>query len=127
MPQLTERCDIWRMVGTYDGGKQMQAVHTQVPCLRVPISSFDKLAGALAASMRGNIPSESFRSEGRESTDVFLIAAWMSVQPDDELRRGRRIDINGNAVPYRYTVGGVRAYEGFGYQDTHAVFCTSTQ
>jgi hypothetical protein len=125
--QLTERTDVWRMVGTYDGGKTMQAVLTRVPCLRVPISSFDKLASALSASTRSNSPAEFFRSQGRESTDVFLLPAWVTVKTDDELRRGRRVDINGNAVPYRYTVNGVRTYETFGYQDQLAVFCQSME
>jgi hypothetical protein len=125
MPQLTERCDIWRMVGTFEGGKQMEAVYTRVPCLRVPISSFDKVANALVVRNTGN--TESFRSEGREATDVFLLPTWVPVQYDDELRRGRRTDITGQVVPYRYTVGGIRDYEGLGYQDTVAVFCAITQ
>lgn len=125
MPQLTERTDLWRMVGTYDGGKTMKAVLTQVPCLRVPISSFDKLAAALTA--RDTTPSESFRSQGRQSTDVFLLPAWVDVREDDELRRGRRTDITGTVVPFRFTVNGVRDYEQFGYQDTRAVFCESTR
>lgn len=125
MPQLTERCDVWRMVGTYEGGKTMQAVYTRVPCLRVPISSFDKLAAALTA--RDTSPTESFRSQGRQSTDVFLLPAWADIREDDELRRGRRTDITGQVVPYRYKVNGIRDYETFGYQDTRAVFCESTR
>lgn len=127
MPQLTEKCDVWRMVGRYDGGKSMSAVYTAVPCLRVPISNFDKVAAALSAATTGSSPSESFQAQGRESTAVFLVPAYLVIQPDDELRRGRRIDINGNAVAYRYTVTGVRDYDGFAYQDTHAVFCRSMQ
>ena len=125
MPQLTEQCEVWRMVGQYDGGKQMEAVYTRVPCLRVPISSFDKVAAALVARSTG--ATESFRSEGRTSTDVFLLPSWLSVQVEDEIRRGRRLDVRGAAVPYRYTVDGVRDYEGLGYQDTVAVFCAATQ
>ena len=127
MPQLTDRCDIWRMVGQYDAGKQITAVYKTVPCLRVPISGFDRVANALAASTRDSSPSEYFRNEARESTDVFLIPTWVKVLTDDELRRGRRTDINGNAVQYRYTVDGIRDYDGLGYQDTFAVFCTSLQ
>ncbi|MGH3415434.1 MAG: hypothetical protein ACRDSS_03105 [Actinocrinis sp.] len=123
--QLTQRCDLWRMVGRYDEGKTLQAVYTQLACLRVPISSFDKIAGALLASSRSSAPSENFRPEGRQSTDIFLIAAWVAVQADDELRHGRRVDINGNAVQYRYRVGGVQAFDGLGYQDRLAVFCQS--
>lgn len=125
--QLTERTDIWRMVGTYDAGKSMQAVYTQVPCLRVPISSFDKLAGALSSSMRPSMPSEYIRSEGRQATDVFLLPAWVAIQADDELRRGRRTDINGNVVAYRYTVSGIRMFESFAYQDQQAAFCEITE
>lgn len=127
MPQLTERCDLWRMVGTDDGGKTMQIVYAHVLCLRVPISSFDKLASALSAATTGTTPSQFYRSEGRQSTDVFLVPSWLPVQTDDELRRGRRTDINGNPVQYRYTVAGIRDYEDFGYQDTNAVFCQSMQ
>jgi hypothetical protein len=125
MPQLTERTDIYRMVGTYDGGKTTQAVYTRVPCLRVPISSFDQVAAALVARTTGE--TESFRSEGRSSTDLFLLPDWVNVQIEDELRRGRRTDITGAVVPFRYTVDGVRDYEGLGYQNTVAVFCTITQ
>jgi predicted ATPase len=127
MPQLTERCDVWRMVGTYDAGKKMAAVYTAAPCLRIPISGFSKLAAALSASNRPSSPSERFLTEARQSTSVFLIPSWMRLFTDDELRRGRRVDINGNAVAYRYTVNGIRDYEGLGYQDTLAVFCQSLQ
>jgi len=127
MPQLTEKCDLWRMVGAYDGGKSIQAVYTRVPCLRVPISSFDKVAGALLASTRSTSPSENFRSEARQSTDIFLVPAFVQVIADDELRRGRRVDINGNAVQYRYKVGGIQDYDGLGYQNVIAVFCQSLQ
>lgn len=122
--QLTERCDVWRMVGSYDQGRQMTAVLTRVPCLRVPVSSFDKVAAALVARSTGN--SEGFRPEGRESTDVFLVAAWTGVQAEDELRQGRRVTVTGSVEPNRYVVNGVRDYDGFGYQDTLAVFCAST-
>lgn len=125
MPQLTERCDVWRMVGTYDSGKQMKAVYTRVPCLRVPVSSFDKLASALAARSTGS--TESFRPEGRESTDLFLLPTTFQVQYDDEIRRGRRTDVTGTVVPYRFTINGIRDYETLGYQNTIAVFCTLTQ
>lgn len=121
--QLTELTDIWRMVGSYDAGKTMQAVYTRVPCLRVPISSFDQLAQAMSAASSSSVPSESFTPQGRDSTDVFLLPSWISVQTDDELRRGRRVDINGNAAVYRYTVAGVREFETFAYQDQLAVFC----
>lgn len=124
MPQLTERCDVWRMVGPYDGGKKMQAVFTRVPCVRVPISSFDKVAAALVARSTGG--TESFRPEGRSSTDVFLMPLWVSIKSGDEIRRSRRTDVTGAVVPKRYTVDGMRDYEGFGYQDTVAVFCTET-
>jgi hypothetical protein len=127
MPQLTERCDVWRMVGVYDQGKTMTAVYTNAPCLRVPISGFSKLAAALSASSTAHSPSERFLIEARQATSVFLIPSWMRLFTDDELRRGRRVDINGNAVPYRYTVNGIRDYEGLGYQDTLAVFCQSLQ
>lgn len=125
MPQLTERCDLWRMVGTYDGGKTMQAVYTRLPCLKVPMSSFDKLAGALVAHNSGS--TESFRSQARESTDLFLLPAWVAIQTDDEIRRGRRTDITGTVAAYRFTVNGLRDYEGLGYQDTLAVFCTAAR
>ena len=125
MPQLTERCDIWRMVGTYDGGKSMQAVYTRVPCLRVPISSFDKVAAALAARDTG--ATEGFHVEGRESTDVFLLPSWLPVKIEDELRRGRFTSVSGAVQQYRYTVDGTRDYETFGYQDVIAVFCTITR
>lgn len=126
MPQLTERTDVWRMVGRFDGGKTEQPVYTRVPCLRVPISSFDKVTAALVARNTASA-GESFRSEDRQSTDVFLLPSWVLVQTDDEFRRGRRTDNTGAAVPYRYTVNGVRDYEQFGYQDVIAVFCTSSQ
>lgn len=125
--QLTERTDIWRFVGAYDGGRTQQLVYTQVPCLRVPLSSFDKLAGALSSSMRPSVPSEYFRSEGRQATDVFLLPTWVAVRADDELRRGRRTDINGNVVANRYTVSGIRTFESFAYQDQQAVFCEITE
>ena len=125
--QLTEKTDLWRMVGAYDEGKTMQAILTRIPCLRVPISSFDTIASALSSSMKGNIPSEYFRAEGRDATDLFLLPAWVPVETDDELRRGRRTDINGAVVAYRFTVAGTRTYETFGYQDQQAVFCQSMQ
>jgi hypothetical protein len=125
MPQLTERCDVWRMVGTYDAGKTEKPVYTRVPCLKVPMSSFDKVAQSLVG--RSSAASESFRSGGRESTDLFLLPSWVPVLTDDELRRGRRVDVTGAVQPYRYTVNGIRDYEGLGYQDTIAVFCTATQ
>lgn len=125
MPQLTQLCDVWRMVGQYDGGKQMQAVYTRVPCLRVPISGFDKVAAALVARSTG--ATESFRPEGRTSTDVIFVPGWMHVQAEDEIRRGRRVDVTGAVVPHRYIVDGARDYEEFGYQDTLVVFCSATQ
>lgn len=125
--QLTDRCDVWRMVGTYDQGKTMQAILTRVPCLRVPVSEFDKVANALLASSRSSAPSENFRSGGRESTDVFLLPTWARVFAEDELRRGRYTDINSRVLQYRYIIGGARDYGGLGYQDTTAVFCTLTQ
>lgn len=123
--QLTERCDVWRMVGAYDGGKAMQAVYTRVPCLRVPISSFDKVAAALAARNTGQ--SEGFHVAGRESTDVFLLQLGFDIRTEDELRRGRFVDVSGSVQQYRFTVNGVRDYESFGYQNTIAVFCASTR
>lgn len=123
--QLTESCDIWRMVGTFDQGKTMTAVYKRVPCLRVPISSFDKVAAALAARNTGM--TEGFHVEGRESTDVFLLPSWVAVQSEDELRRGRFTGITGTVQQYRYTVDGARDYETFGYQDVIAVFCTITR
>lgn len=125
MPQLTELTDIWRMVGTYDGGKQMTAVYTRIPCLRVPISSFDKVAASLVARSTGS--TEGFHVEGRESTDIFLLPSWVPIQTEDELRRGRRTQVTGTVAQYRYTVNGIRDYEGLGYQDTVAVFCAVTQ
>lgn len=127
MPQLTERCDIWRMAGNFDGSKSMQAIYTRTPCLRVPISSFDKVAAALVARSTGS--TESFRSEGLSSTDVFLLASWVPVQIGDELRRGRRVDLTGTVQPYRYTVDGLRDSLGlgYGYENLTAVYCTFTQ
>jgi tRNA U54 and U55 pseudouridine synthase Pus10 len=123
--QLTERCDVWRFVGAYDGGKALQAVYTRVPCLRVPVSSFDKVATALAARDTG--ATEGFHVGGRQSTDVFLLPNSYPIQIEDELRRGRRTGITGTVQAYRYQINGIRDYETFGYQDTTAVFCTLTQ
>ena len=73
--QLTERCDIWRMLGTHDGGKQMGAAYTRIPCLRVPISTFDQISSALSAPTgsiqpdRGQFPSppsEYFHPQARQ-------------------------------------------------------------
>lgn len=126
MPQLTDRCEVWRFVQA-DGSKPMTAVYTRVPCLRVPVSSFDKVAAALSAATTGTQPSEFTRSEARESTDVFLVPSWITLRTDDELRRGRYTDNNGTVVPYRYSVDGIRAYDSFGYQDTIGVFASLLQ
>lgn len=123
--QLTERCDVWRMQGTYDQGRRETLVLSRVPCLRVPVSSFDKVASALVARSTGS--SESFRPQDRESTDLFLLPSWAAVQEEDEVRQGRRVDVTGAVQPNRYTVDGVREFTGLGsYQDTIAVFCTSS-
>lgn len=127
MPQLTELCDIWRMLGAYEGGKEMGAAYTRVPCLRVPLSTFDKLAASLSAATTGTSPSEYFRSQARQATAVFLIPAWVGVQEDDELRYGRRIDVSGAVQPYSYTVVGIRDYDGIAYQDAKALFCQRNQ
>lgn len=125
--QLTERCDIWRMLGTYEGGKAMGAAYTQIPCLRVPISTLDKIASSLSAATSGSSPSEFFRSQARQATAIFLVPEWVSIMEDDELRFGRRHDTTGQIAQYRYTVAGIRTYDDFGYQDTHALFCQRLQ
>lgn len=126
MPQLTERCDIWRFVQG-DETKPMTRVFTALPCLRVPVSSFDKVAAALSAATTDTQPSEFFRSESRESTDLFLVPTWANIRADDEIRRGRYTDNNGDPVQYRYSVDGIRTYESFAYQDTKAVFAALLQ
>lgn len=123
--QLTEQCDVWRMVLQPGGGRMMSAVFTRVPCLRVPVSGFDKVAAALSNANTASAPSEFMHSEARESTDVFLVPDWLPLRTDDELRRGRYTDNNGTVVPHRYSVDGMRNYESFAYQDTKAVFCSS--
>jgi hypothetical protein len=125
--QLTETCDLWRMVLQPNGGREMSAVLTRVPCLRVPVSTIDKVEAALSAATTNTNPSEYFRSEARQSTDMFLLPDWLQVQTDDELRRGRYTDNNGDIVPYRYSVDGIRTYETFGYQGTICVFCSLLQ
>lgn len=126
MPQLTERCDVWRFVQS-GSAKPITAVYTRVPCLRVPISSFDKVMAALSSATTDTQVSEYFRSEGRASTDVFLMPDWVNVRTDDELRRGRYLNNDGQTVQYRYNVDGIRTYESFAYQDTIAVFAASLQ
>lgn len=134
--QLTERCDIWRMLGTYEGGKQIGAAYTRIPCLRVPISTFDQISASLSAATgtiqpdRGEFPSppsEFFHPLGRGSTAIFLIENHWSILAEDELRHGRRTDITGAVQPYRYTVAGIQDYDTFGYQDTRLIFCQRMQ
>lgn len=126
--QLTERCDIWRMVGQYDGGKKITAVYTRLPCLRVPISRFDKISTPFTVGgLLSGPSSEHFRPAGRTSTDVFLFPRWVTIRYDDELRRGRRTDNAGNVGPYRYTVDGVLDFEMQGYHDVQYAFASLTQ
>lgn len=124
MPQLTERCDLWRFQAQEDGTDEMALVLAAVPCLRVPISSTDKIASALSAPTTDSAPSAYMHSEGRESTDLFLLPNWLEVRPDDELHRGRYTDNSGDVVPFRYTVDGIRNYETFAYQQTICVFAS---
>lgn len=125
MPQLTERCELWRLTtNTESGKKQMTAILTAIPCLRVPISTFDKVAAPLSAPDTASIPAEYMHSQARQSTDVFLLPDWVAVRPDDEIRRGRRTNNVGQVVAHIYNVDGIRDYETFGYQNTVAVFAT---
>lgn len=125
--QLTERCDIWRMVGRYDGGKEESAVYTRIPCLRVPLGTFDKVASAMSASLSDNPPGQVFRDESRTAMALFLVENWVGVIEDDELRMGRRTTIDGTITQYRYTVSGIHDYDDFGYQNTLALFCERAQ
>lgn len=97
MPQLTGRCDLWRMVLQPSGQKLMVGYQTRVPCLRVAISGLDSLPAF-----------------ARESTDVFILPTWLAVREDDEIRLGRRVDADGNPSQYRYTIDGVRRFDQFG-------------
>lgn len=126
--QLTDTCDIWRLVlqtsGANSGKKVKQAVYTRVPCLRVPISKFDVIASPLSTANTSSVPSEFMHSEARVSTDVFLVPVGTGVRLDDEIRRGRYINNAGQLTAYIYTVDGIQDHDGFGYQHTLTVFCT---
>lgn len=125
--QLTELCEIWRLVGDYESGREMSAALTRVPCLRVPVSEFDKIAASLSASSSGHDPSQFFRSQARQATALFLVPTWVQVYEDDELRHGRRLATDQTVQPYRYTVVGIRDYGGVAYQDATALFCQRNQ
>lgn len=127
MPQLTETCAIYRMALQENGTKTLTAVYARLPCLRVPVSKFDVIAAPLSAATTTSPPSEFFRSEGRQSTDLFLVPAWVTVLPDDELQRGRFTNNDGQVVPYRYTVSGMQTFETLAYQDTLALYTYLTQ
>jgi hypothetical protein len=126
--QLTgkSRLAVWRFVQA-GSAKTMSAVYTSLPYVRVPISTFDQVVASLSSATTDTQPSDYWRSEGRDSTSIFLLPDWANVRTDDELRYGRYTDNNGDLVQYRYSVDGVRTYEGFGYQDTIAVFTRNLQ
>jgi hypothetical protein len=124
------------MLGTYEEGKTMGAAYTRIPCLRVPISSFDEISSPLSSSTgtiqadRGTFPSppsEYFHPEARQATAVFLVPQYVALLSEDELRHGRRTDITGTVQPYRYTVSGIQDYDTFAYQNIRLVFCMRMQ
>jgi hypothetical protein len=126
--QLTDQCDLWRLVlqttGENNGKKLKQAILTAVPCLRVPISKFDVIASPLSAANTNSVPSQFMHSEARASTDVFLMPQYVEIRPDDELHRGRYTNNAGQLVAFIYTVNGIQTYDTFAYQDKIIVFCT---
>jgi hypothetical protein len=124
MPQLTDTCEVWRLVLQENGKKQKQAILTRLACLKVPISKMDVVASPLSAALTTTIESEYMHSEARASTDVFLLPDWVQVRPDDEIRRGRRTNNAGTLVAFTYNVDGIQDHGLFGYQNTIAVFCT---
>jgi hypothetical protein len=101
MLQLTDTCTIWRFgprPGGVAGQQREQAVRTNVPCLVVPISQADAVAGY-----------------SRNSSHKAFLPRWVTdVRLEDELRLGRRTDRAGQPAQYRYVVSGIRRFLTFG-------------
>lgn len=119
MPQLTQKIDVWRMVGVYDQGKTMGPVLKQIPALRIAISRFDTIQRGLSAQMTAT-RAEFFRPEGSEATDLFLVPTYLTglLFYDDEIRWGRTVTNQGTVVQHRFTVRGVQEFKEFGYTDS---------
>lgn len=82
--------------------QRLQPIHTNIPGLLQPISSFDQV--------------EEF---ARRSTHRVLVPRWLTdVRAEDEWRTGRRTNNDGATVPYVYTVVGVRRNRYFGLRHT---------
>jgi hypothetical protein len=103
MGAFPQTADLWRFVTQPAGGRRLQVARPRVPVLIIPISSFDALP-----------------SFARESTHVaFLPPRLRDLRKDDELRTGRRTDVDGNVTQYRFTIDGIRRYR-FGLRHTEA-------
>lgn len=64
-----------------------------IPCLVVPVSSFDRTV-----------------STALESTHIVWVPRWLDILKGDELRTGRRSDDFGDKLTYTYVVNGRRRF-----------------
>ncbi len=105
MVPLLARADIRRWLALGGGRKAIGVWRSQVPCLVSPISQFDQLP-----------------PYARESTVVIFIPRWLiGVRKDDQVWVGARADVDGNRVPVKYVVDGIRSYR-FGLRHVE-LFC----
>lgn len=107
MIRLTERCEVWR-ISSSGPRRSVTVIYANVPCLRVPISSFDGMP-----------------DYARRSTHVVFVPRTHArlLRTEDELRTGRRVNNAGQVVAHRYGVDGIRDYRSLGVLHTE-VYCT---
>lgn len=100
MGPLVERGDIYRNKADPNvAGRTTEAVwRRNVPCLLEPISAdASRIAFAL------------------ESSHVVFVPAWLhGIRKEDEIRISGHINLDGDRLPNRYIVTGVRSFQRFG-------------
>lgn len=91
---LPQRCEVWRWILKPAGGRSLRPWRSNVSCLIEPISNFDRVPAF-----------------ARESTHLVLLPTWLAdLNPEDEIRTGRRTDASGAVSAIRYHVDGLRPF-----------------
>lgn len=96
MLTFTDRATIYRSVASTSRGPRARSekpIYTNVPCLVVPISTFDRAVNF-----------------ARESTHVAWVPRWLELLREDELRVGRRTDDFGDKLLYGFVINGTRRF-----------------
>lgn len=98
MLPFTDRAAIFREQAQPSKGPNVRVktqLYPNVPCLIVPVSSFDRM-----------------NAYGLESTHVVWVPRWLTLLKEDEVRVGRRTEpVTGTVTPIVYVVNGRRMFK----------------